>query len=94
MKCFYKINAARSYPLLLLCVCACAKCMLKLCMVMYNYVCIKFMSNGTKSLTLKYFVVKNFLPDIPSDENILQQNIFTQRYPKGNFSQTTESEIG
>ena len=52
------------------------------------------MSNGTKSLTLKYFVVKNLLSDIPSDENILPQNIFTQKYPMGNFSQTTESEIG
>ena len=37
----------------------------------YVLLCIKFLSNGTKSSTLKYFVVKKILLDTPRDENIL-----------------------
>ena len=33
------------------------------------------MSNGTKSLTLKYFIVKKILSDTSRDENILPQTI-------------------
>ena len=47
------------------------------------------MSNGTESLTLKYFVVKKFSSDTLRDENILPRTIFTRKYPTVNFSQTT-----
>ena len=57
-------------------------------MVMYNYA-FKFVSNGTKSFTLKYLVVKNFSADTPRDKNILTQTIFTSKYPMVNFSQIT-----
>ena len=57
------VNPAQSYTWLsfIICVCACVKCMLKLCMVMLLW--IKFMSNESKSnlltlnLTLKIFAV-------------------------------------
>ena len=49
------------------------------------------MSNRTKSLTLKYFVVNKFSLDTPRDENILLQTIFTRKYPTVNFFQTTVS---
>ena len=44
------------------------------------------MSNGTKSLTLKYFV-KIFSLDTPRDKNI-PRTIFTEKYSTVNFSQT------
>ena len=52
---------------------------------------VKFVSNGTKSLTLKYLIVKKFSSDTLRDENILSRTIFTQKYPTVNFSQTTVS---
>ena len=59
----------------------------------YNYAFIKLVSSGTKTLTLKYFVVKKFSVDTPRDENILPQAIFTRKYPTVNFSQTTVLDI-
>ena len=43
------------------------------------------MSNATKSLTLKYFVAKNFSLDILRDENILSRTIYTWKYLMMNF---------
>ena len=81
------VNPSRSYTRLSLCVYACTKYMLKLCMVMYGYALSSWA--WSKSLTLKYFIVKIFSSDTPRDKNILPQTIFTWNYPMVNFSQTT-----
>ena len=60
-----------------------------LCMVMYNYA-LKFLSDGTKSLTLKYFVVKKLLSDTLRDENILPRKIFTRKYPVVNYKESQQ----
>ena len=78
------VNPTQSYTRLSLCVCACAKCTLKLCVVMYNYA----LNLCVWSLTLTYFIVKNFSSDTPRDENILPRTTFTRKYPTVNFSQT------
>ena len=78
------VNPTWSYTQLSLCVCACAKCILKQWMAMYNYA----LSSWAWSLTLKYFIVKKFSSDSPRDKNILPRKIFTQKYPTVNFSQT------
>ena len=75
------VNPTRNYTRLSLCVCACAKCTLKLCMVMYNYA----LNLCVWSLTLTYFIVKFFSSDTPRDENILPRTTFTRKYPTVNF---------
>ena len=80
IKCLYN-DPTWNYTQLSSCVCACAKC------TVHGYVslCIKILSNGTKGLTLKYFVVKKCSSDTLGDENILPRIIFTQNYPTVNF---------
>ena len=77
------INPAQSYTWLSLCACACAKCMLKLCMVKYND------ALSLRAMKQKFDLKNNFLSKnvhwIPRDKNILPWTIFTWKYPTVNF---------
>ena len=74
------INPTQSYTQLSLCVCACAKCTLKLCMAMCNYALAMEQKFDFKNNLLLTFVW------YPKNENILPQTIFTWKYPMVNFS--------
>ena len=45
----------------------------------YIQLCVKFVNNATKRLTLKYFVIKQIWSNTPRDENILPRTVFTQK---------------
>ena len=80
------INHAQSYTQLSLYVGACVKCILKLCMVMYNYALV---CKQQKKFDHKIICCKKLSLDTPRDRNILPQTTFTWKYPTMNLSQIT-----
>ena len=82
MKHLYK-SCSKLYLIVTVCLCMC-ECILRLCVVMNSYVCIEFVSNGTKNLTSKnnlllkechwipkrqkYFTTSNYHMKISNDE--------------------------
>ena len=75
------VNPTQSYTRLSLYVCACAKCTLKLCMVMYNYALSSWARN--KRFDLKYFIVKKILLDTPKRRKYFTTNNFHMKISDG-----------
>ena len=86
IKCLYK-SRSKLYSLSL-CVSALVWKHIK-AMHGYVWLCIKFVSNGTKSLTLKYFVVKKVFVRYPKRQKYFTTNNFHTKISNGEFSQTT-----
>ena len=77
------INPTRSYTRLSLCVCACAKCMLKLCMVMYNYA-LSLWAMEQKFDLKNNLLLKTFI-GYPKRRKYFTTNKFHTKISKGKF---------